>query len=72
MARSWKRISAELLVVWGERDTWIPVADGRTLAARVPHAKLVTIAGAGHAPHQERPELVNRLLLDHIRVRARG
>jgi pimeloyl-ACP methyl ester carboxylesterase len=72
MARSWERITAELLVVWGERDAWIPVADGRALAQRVPRARLVTVAGAGHAPHQERPDLVNRLLIDHLRGHARG
>lgn len=72
MARSWERIAAELLVIWGERDRWIPVADGQALAARVPRARLVTIAGAGHMPHQERPDHVNRLLIDHLRRPARG
>ncbi len=66
MAASWEQIAAPLLVVWGEEDRWIPVADGRTLAARVPGARLVTIAGAGHCPHQERPSAVTPLLCRHL------
>lgn len=74
MARSWGRIEAPLLVVWGARDRWIPLADGRALAAYVAGARLVTIDDAGHSPHQERPEVVNRLLIEHLQGRgpARG
>jgi pimeloyl-ACP methyl ester carboxylesterase len=37
-----------LLVVHGERDPICPVADGREIAGRAPHSRLVTVPGAGH------------------------
>ncbi|MGF0177072.1 alpha/beta fold hydrolase [Streptomyces sp. Marseille-Q5077] len=43
------------LVCWGEDDTWIPVAKGRELAARIPGARLEPIAGAGHLVQEDAP-----------------
>jgi pimeloyl-ACP methyl ester carboxylesterase len=67
MSHAWENLTARLLIVWGENDRWIPVADGCVLAQRVAGARLVTFPGAGHAPHQERAAEVNRLLIDHLR-----
>ena len=38
------------LVVAGDRDTLVPVEASAWLAAALPHARLVTIPGAAHAP----------------------
>ena len=37
------------------------------LAAEITGARLETIAGAGHLPSLERPDELNRLLLDFLR-----
>jgi pimeloyl-ACP methyl ester carboxylesterase len=50
------RISVPTLVVWGEEDRMIPVAEGPRLAARIPGARLVVIPDAGHLPMREQPE----------------
>jgi pimeloyl-ACP methyl ester carboxylesterase len=42
-------------VIWGQADHIISIENGRARAALQPGTQLVTIAGAGHLPHQERP-----------------
>ncbi|MEU3839287.1 alpha/beta hydrolase [Streptomyces sp. NPDC028635] len=55
------------LVCWGEDDTWIPVAKGRELAARIPGARLETIAGAGHLVQEDAPAELTAALLAFLR-----
>jgi len=43
------RIDGPLLLVHGDSDTLIPIAHSEELAATVPHAKLLRLAGAAHA-----------------------
>src|SRR5260370_5507127 len=50
------------LVLWGEADSWIPIALGRLLAASIPHAAFLTVP-AGHAVQEEAPDDVNHLLI---------
>src|SRR4051794_11319668 len=50
------RIQAPTLVLHGDRDAMTPLANARLLAARIPDAELVVIAGAGHAYALERPQ----------------
>ncbi len=42
------RLDLPLLVLHGDADPVIPVAHGRALAARLPDARYVEVAGAGH------------------------
>lgn len=51
-------ISQPTLVIAGDRDTMAPVAAARWLASALPHATLVVIAGAAHAPFLSHPEAV--------------
>lgn len=59
-------IGVPTLVVVGVDD----VTDIRTIAERlrreIPGARFATIAGAGHLPSLERPDELNRLLLDFL------
>nr|WP_228035356.1 alpha/beta fold hydrolase [Oculatella sp. LEGE 06141] len=63
-------ITQPLLVLWGEADPWTPIKGAamyQTLAERSPQqVKFVSIPNAGHCPHDECPELVNRLMLDWL------
>ena len=55
-----ERIKADqipLLIIWGEQDFIMPIANGRALAQMRPTAKFNCIPGAGHLPHQEKPSL---------------
>ena len=50
------------LVVWGEDDRWIPVADAARFAAAIQGARKVVLPRCGHMPQEERPAEVLALL----------
>jgi pimeloyl-ACP methyl ester carboxylesterase len=54
------------LLVWGERDTIVPLQVGEALARRLPSARLVVIPGAGHQPMWEAPDAFNRALEEFL------
>lgn len=59
------KIKAPLLVLWGEADPWTPITAAtiyQTLAQTHP-VQFVSIPDTGHCPHDERPEVVNSLIL---------
>jgi non-heme chloroperoxidase len=45
------------LVLWGEKDGWIPAADLRTMANAMPNCRLVIVPGIGHSMNLELPAL---------------
>jgi len=44
------------LIVWGERDSIIPLEHGRAAHAAMPGSRFVVFPGAGHMPHVDDPE----------------
>lgn len=60
----WK---APTLVIAGERDQLMPVAEMEKIAQGVPGARLHRVAGAGHLPFLEDPGAVAPLLTAHLR-----
>ena len=63
------KIQQPLLVLWGENDPWTPIA-GSTLyqekAKSDDKTEFYPISQAGHCPHDEKPEMVNSLMLDWL------
>jgi pimeloyl-ACP methyl ester carboxylesterase len=55
-----------LLVLWGEADPWTPINRGREYAHYSDRVKFVPIPNTGHCPHDERPDIVNPLILDWL------
>lgn len=45
------------LVLWGEKDGWIPPADLKRMAAAMPDCRLVVVPGVGHSMNLEVPAL---------------
>lgn len=62
MVESYRSLQPKLLVIWGQQDTWHPVAFGERLQSLVAGSRLEVIPEAGHNVHQERADLVNALL----------
>lgn len=54
------------LVIWGARDPWLPVDQGRRLAAHLPGATLHVFPDAGHIPHEDHPDEFNALVSDWL------
>jgi len=51
----------ETSLIWGEEDPWYPPALADAYAARMPGARVERVAGAGHWPWLDRPEVVERV-----------
>jgi 3-oxoadipate enol-lactonase len=65
-------IGAPTLVIAGQDDPATPPELGREIADRVPGARFELLPGARHLASAERPEDVNRLLLEHLGAGARA
>jgi pimeloyl-ACP methyl ester carboxylesterase len=50
------------LVVWGERDPYLPIEFGEAMAAALPNAELDLVAAAGHWPWIDDFRVVQRVL----------
>jgi len=55
-----------LLILWGDADRILPIATVDVLRGLRPDAAAFTVAGAGHLPHQERPEETVRVLKEFL------
>jgi dienelactone hydrolase len=58
------------LLLWGEQDEVIPVAQGRALAARLRSARLEVFPGASHPCYLDEPARFHALLLGFLRDSA--
>lgn len=60
-------IDQTVLVVTGDDDRIVPTESSIELAGRIPEAKLVVIANAGHVPQEEKPEEFIRIIINFVR-----
>jgi pimeloyl-ACP methyl ester carboxylesterase len=61
------RVRAPTLVVWGERDEFVPRAQGERYAELIPGARLEVLPACGHLPVLEKPEELGRLVAAFLR-----
>lgn len=47
-------VSAPSMLIWGDKDAFVPRTDQHALRGALPGARLITLSGSGHAPHWER------------------
>ncbi|MFG2191541.1 3-oxoadipate enol-lactonase [Streptomyces sp. NPDC048639] len=59
-------VTVPTLVVAGRNDPATPPEHARAIAAAVPGASLLEVAGAAHLAHVERPEAITPVLLAHL------
>lgn len=62
------RIKLPVLVLWGDQDPFTPLNGpvGKyfsSLPSKLPNISLFVLEGAGHCPHDDRPDLVHEKLL---------
>jgi pimeloyl-ACP methyl ester carboxylesterase len=71
--RGWdaERISREAhlikqptLLLWGDNDREIPLADGERLHDQIPGSRLIVFLKCGHVPHEEYPEEFTNVVAD--------
>lgn len=71
---SWKQTQAGLeniphpvLLIWGQEDRYLPVDLAGRFRERIKNIRTEIIPRCGHAPHEECPETVNRLIIDFLK-----
>ena len=52
------------LLIWGENDQEIPLADGERLHEQIPESRLIVFRNCGHIPHEEYPEAFTNVVAD--------
>jgi pimeloyl-ACP methyl ester carboxylesterase len=62
----YRRVKAPTRFVWGDRDRILPVEDAERSVALVDGARLSVIDGCGHAPQEERPAELLRIVEEHL------
>jgi pimeloyl-ACP methyl ester carboxylesterase len=60
-------ITAPTLLVWGEADAMIPVANAQDYLRAVKGSRLVSLAGVGHLPHEEAAQASLQAVADFLR-----
>jgi pimeloyl-ACP methyl ester carboxylesterase len=59
-------VKQRTLIVCGEDDRMTPLRYARTLAERMPEARLEVLPGAGHMAMLEQPQRVNKLIIGFL------
>jgi len=54
------------LIIWGDRDSIIPVEQGRAAHDAIPGSRLEIFEGSGHFPHCEHPGRFARVIIDFM------
>ena len=77
--RSWdaERISRDAhligqptLLLWGENDIEIPLADGERLHEEISGSRLIVFLNCGHLPHEEYPESFMNVVIDFCKEKS--
>ncbi|MBI3914566.1 MAG: alpha/beta fold hydrolase [Chloroflexi bacterium] len=66
LARRLPEIAAPTLVLAGERDAVVPIAQSQRVARALPHAEFRVVPGTGHVAFEEAPAIIDRLILDFL------
>jgi pimeloyl-ACP methyl ester carboxylesterase len=61
-----KQIKTPTLLIWGAKDTWIPLNNGKRMDTLLPNSKLVVIQNSGHVPMEENPKVSLQILNDFL------
>lgn len=49
-------ITQPTLLLWGDTDREVPLADGKRLQQEIPNSRLIVFRECGHLPHEEYPQ----------------
>jgi pimeloyl-ACP methyl ester carboxylesterase len=63
-----QRLTMPTLLLWGEQDQMIPVANAMDYQRAIPHAQRLVMPGVGHLPHEEQPHRSLPLLRDFLQL----
>ncbi len=61
-----KNITHTTLLMWGEKDVWIPLSHGKAMLENIPNSRLEVLQNSGHVPMEENPQESLELLLKFL------
>jgi pimeloyl-ACP methyl ester carboxylesterase len=61
-------IKQPALLLWGENDLEIPLADGERLHAEIPGSRLIVFLNCGHIPHEEYPDAFTNVVTEFCKA----
>ena len=61
-------IKQPALLLWGENDLEIPLADGERLHEEIPGSRLIVFLDCGHIPHEEYPEAFTNVVTEFCKA----
>jgi magnesium chelatase accessory protein len=63
LVRDLPKLKAALMLVVGQNDRTIPPSEADRVKALLPAAEVISLPGLGHLAHEERPELIEELVV---------
>lgn len=63
-------IKQPALLLWGENDLDIPLAEGERLHAEIAGSRLIVFLNCGHIPHEEYPEAFTNVVTDFCKAQS--
>lgn len=70
IALHFKEIKIPILIIWGEKDNWMPLDYFQRLSQAFPKAKTIIIPNCGHAPQEECPLDVSKAILQFVKIKS--
>ena len=64
VARDAHLLTQPTLLLWGDTDREVPLADGKRLHESIPGSRLIVFSECGHLPHEEYPAEFVKLVLE--------
>jgi len=64
ISRDARLIRQPTMLLWGDNDIEIPLADGERLHREIPSSRLIVFLNCGHLPHEEYPEAFAQIVTD--------
>jgi haloalkane dehalogenase len=58
-----KKISLPTLLIWGKKDKVVPITLASKFLQKAPNIEFIALEKVGHCPHDEEPELINKIVL---------
>lgn len=66
LEENFKKISGDILLLWGEKDTSTPLSDGKRIANDIKGSSLITLKNCHHFPYLENPIGVKNIILSYL------
>lgn len=64
-----KSIKTPTLLLWGAKDNWIPLDNGKRMDSLLQNSKLAVLENSGHVPMEENPKESLAILKNFIEIR---